>query len=276
MTKDERVMAKDRVPDAAEGKAAAEAVAVAEKAATTAAIAAAQRFSIRKHQASGTYALQLVGEDGVYLQEDPTSNGHLIAATGGGTASMFRFKRVVAPNKYQSQPSNPRSAGREKTFTRRVKRSTVRLGGREFVVATYHNIGMLDWARLFWDWLLVSRIDRFMLLELDGLTCDAARALNCTLKLECATAYDMMLPREYTQIAHAGGMQSWGAPADALSQRPFVLRPPLSAAVVPARRHRRRLSLLQVLEMENALGRADPGTRCRRRDDRRGCPRSQS
>ena len=134
---------------------------------------------------------------------------------------MFRLKRVVAPNKYQTQPSNPRSAGREKTFNRRVKRSTVRLGGREFVVATYHNIGMLDWARLFWDWLSVSGIDRFMLLELDGLTCDAARTLNCTLKLECATAYDMMLPQEYTQIAHAGGMQSWGAPATALAERPL-------------------------------------------------------
>ena len=221
MTKDERVEAKDRVPDAAESKAAAEAVAAAEKAATTAAIAAAQRFSIRKHQPSGTYTLQLVGEDGVYLQEDPTGSGHLIAASGGGAASMFRLKRVVAPNKYQTQPSNPRSAGREKTFNRRVKRSTVRLGGREFVVATYHNIGMLDWARLFWDWLSVSGIDRFMLLELDGLTCDAARTLNCTLKLECATAYDMMLPQEYTQIAHAGGMQSWGAPATALPERPL-------------------------------------------------------
>ena len=221
MTKDERVEAKDRVPDAAESKAAAEAVAAAEKAATTAAIAAAQRFSIRKHQPSGTYTLQLVGEDEVYLQEDPTGSGHLIAASGGGAASMFRLKRVVAPNKYQTQPSNPRSAGREKTFNRRVKRSTVRLGGREFVVATYHNIGMLDWARLFWDWLSVSGIDRFMLLELDGLTCDAARTLNCTLKLECATAYDMMLPQEYTQIAHAGGMQSWGAPATALPERPL-------------------------------------------------------
>ena len=275
MTKDERVEAKDRIPDAAEGKAVAEAVATAEKAATAAAIAAAQRFSIRK-QASGTYTLQPVGEDGVYLQEDPTSSGHLIAATGSGAASMFRLKRVVAPNKYQSQPSNPRSAGREKTFTRRVKRSTVRLGGREFVVATYHNIGMLDWARLFWDWLSVSGIDRFMLLELDGLTCDAARALNCTLKLECATAYDMMLPREYTQIAHAGGMQSWGATANASLKAPCVLRPSLSAAVVPARRHRRRLSLLQVPEMEDALGRANPRTRCRRGDDRRRCPRSQS
>ena len=204
--------ASERTPDtAAEEKAGAEAAAAAAKASAAAAIAAAQRFLIRK-QPSGAYTLKLAGENS-YLQEDPTGTGHLLAASGDGAArGRFRLKRVVPPNKYGGQV-NPRAGGKEKTFKRRVKRSTVRQGGRDFIVATYHNIGMLDWARLFWDWLLVSGIDRFMLLELDGLTCEAARTLNCSLSVECVTAYDMMLPREYTEIKEAGGLQSWGATA---------------------------------------------------------------
>lgn len=70
---------------------------------------------------------------------------------------------------------------------------------------------MLDWATLFWGWLTTSGIDRFMLLELDGVTCEAAQNLNCSLQFECATAHDMMLPEEYTNIAKAGALQEWGA-----------------------------------------------------------------
>jgi len=82
------------------------------------------------------------------------------------------------------------------------------------VLTTYHNIGMLDFATLFWAWLKVSEIGRFFLLELDGLTCSAARALGCPIEFECATAADMMLPREYTQIRQAGALQEWGTSAD--------------------------------------------------------------
>jgi hypothetical protein len=99
------------------------------------------------------------------------------------------------------------------SFTRRVRRSTIRHGSRDIVLATYHNIGMLDWATLFWGWLEASGIDRFFLLELDGLTCDATRALNCSIKFECATAADMMLSREQTSIRQASALQDWGAPA---------------------------------------------------------------
>ena len=109
--------------------------------------------------------------------------------------------------------SGGKGVGGGGSFQRRVRRSTIRVSDRDVVVATYHNIGMLDWATLFWGWLATSGIDRFLLLELDGVTCEAARALNCSLQFECATAHDMKLPEEYTHIANSGALQEWGAPA---------------------------------------------------------------
>lgn len=100
------------------------------------------------------------------------------------------------------------------TFARRVQRSVTRMHGREFVLVTYHNVGMLDWAVLFWKWLHRAGLRRFLLLELDGLTCDAARALNCSLHFECATGRDMaMLPKAMTEIRDASSMQEWGTDA---------------------------------------------------------------
>eukprot|EP00967_Tisochrysis_lutea_P068708 scaffold90119_cov21-Tisochrysis_lutea.AAC.1 len=85
------------------------------------------------------------------------------------------------------------------------------MGGRNVVLATYHNIGMLDWATLFWGWLQSSGIHKFFLLELDGVTCKAARALNCSVHFECATSADMMLPPELSTIKQASALADWGA-----------------------------------------------------------------
>jgi len=108
--------------------------------------------------------------------------------------------------------------GGERTFAQRVRRSTTYMHGRSFVLVTYHNLGMLDWATLFWQWLRAAGLRRFMLLELDGKTCDAARALNASshLHFECATARDMSatLPASYTTIQDASSMQEWGTDAD--------------------------------------------------------------
>ena len=46
------------------------------------------------------------------------------------------------------------------------------------MLATYHNVGMMDWAVLFWKWLIASHIQRLLLLDLDGLTCAAGEPLN--------------------------------------------------------------------------------------------------
>ena len=98
----------------------------------------------------------------------------------------------------------------DSTFVQRVRQSTTHVGGRDFVLVTYHNIGMIDWATLFWGWLERSGIQSFMLLELDGLTCDASTALNISISFECVTGLDLMLPEEYTEIKNAGAVQEWG------------------------------------------------------------------
>ena len=103
------------------------------------------------------------------------------------------------------------SEDRAKTFKQRVQQSTTQIAGRDFVLVTYHNIGMIDWATLFWGWLDRSGIKRFMLMELDGLTCEASRALNASISFECVNGYDLMLPPEYTNIKKASGLQDWGA-----------------------------------------------------------------
>ena len=107
------------------------------------------------------------------------------------------------------------------------------MAGRNFVLVTYHNIGMIDWATLIWGWLDRNGIKRFMLLELDGLTCDASRALNASISFECVNGYDLMLPKEYTNIKNAGALQDWGAPT--LLHRTSYL------AAICSNRSRRRL-----------------------------------
>lgn len=125
---------------------------------------------------------------------------------------------MAAPSRKGVAETRGKATGRG--FYRRVRRCAIKVGNRDVVIATYHNIGMLDWATLFWGWLATSGIDRFMLLELDGVTCEAARALNCSLQFECATAHDMMLPEEYTNIAQAGALQEWGAPTRTIRLSP--------------------------------------------------------
>ena len=101
-----------------------------------------------------------------------------------------------------------------RSFIRRVRRATITVGSRSVVLTTYHNIGMIDWAELFWGWLEAVGIPKFLLLELDGVTCEAARLLNCSLAFECATAADLGLPKEYTEIRKAGAVQEWGTDAN--------------------------------------------------------------
>ena len=55
-----------------------------------------------------------------------------------------------------------------------------------------------------------SGIDRFFLLELDGVTCKAARALNCSAHFECANASEMLLPPELTHVKQASALADWG------------------------------------------------------------------
>ena len=232
---------------AVQAKQAAEAVEFAAVKAA-AAIDEAQRFHIEE-QPNGAYALRLAGPSASYVYDNaydpsfqfvsigagawaaPTTGGGSVLSrwfggggkAGSGTAgafnesALFELQRVVAPHKkaLAETRGSAKGAGRTaKSFMRRVRRSVVRVSGRDVVVTTYHNIGMLDWATLFWGWLATSGIDRFMLLELDGVTCEAARNLNCTLQFECATAADMMLPQQYMLGSEAGALAEWGTSAD--------------------------------------------------------------
>ena len=127
--------------------------------------------------------------------------------------AIFQFERVLSSTSGASQPWPTEPA----SFAERTRRcKTKSLSGREFVLVTYHNIGMLDWAVLFWRWLQSSGLRSFMLLDLDGKTCSAAAALNSSLRFECATALDMasVLSPNMRVIRDASRMQEWGTDAD--------------------------------------------------------------
>ena len=120
-----------------------------------------------------------------------------------------RTHASAAPSEERHREKSLKS-GQKPTFKQRVLKSVTRVANREFVLVTYHNVGMIDWATLFWGWLSRSGIRRFMLLELDGLTCEASRALNASIPFECVNGYDLMLPAQYTDIKKASSLQDWG------------------------------------------------------------------
>ena len=168
---------------------------------------------------SRCFTLQLNAALGsTFLSLDGTSSTPTLTESSTSTSALvFEMQSVIAPRgRLRSSPSLPR--GSERSFSERVQRSVTQLQGRRFVLVTYHNAGMLDWASLFWQWLRLSGQRRFMLLELDGQTCDAAHALNATqhVEFECATVRDVqdMLPASMTAIQSASSMQEWGTDAD--------------------------------------------------------------
>ena len=101
-------------------------------------------------------------------------------------------------------------------FAEAVRASVEVSAGRRVVLATYYNLGMLDWAEIFWGWLVVSGYRRLLLLDLDGLTCDASRALLCgawasALALEsCVRASG---GHGSGKLRDANSVQAWGTHA---------------------------------------------------------------
>ena len=86
-------------------------------------------------------------------------------ASARSTATIFALQPVLEEHNQQKMPTV-----RHRTLSQRVRRSVTRWSGRNFVLVTYHNVGMLDWAVLFWRWLRAAGLERFLLLELDGKT----------------------------------------------------------------------------------------------------------
>ena len=46
------------------------------------------------------------------------------------------------------------------------------------MITTYHNVGMMHWAVVFWGWLEAARLQKLLLLDLDGLTCELGLGLG--------------------------------------------------------------------------------------------------
>ena len=164
---------------------------------------------------SGRIGLWLQPDGASYLCENRQRPGTFMVAdratqSGSTCAPEFELQRVVAA----TQEAETNQTHDEHAFERTVHRSTMDVAGRKLILATYHNVGMIHWATLFWGWLQASGIAKLLLLDLDGLTCQASRALLGShapkLQIECATAADMTLGRQYVLGKSASGMQDWG------------------------------------------------------------------
>lgn len=134
-------------------------------------------------------------------------------ATQAGRPSRDEFELHRVLEATQKADANQTRTDQQ-AFERTVRRSAMDIAGRKLVLATYHNVGMMHWATLFWGWLQASGIAKLLLLDLDGLTCQASRALLGAhapkLQIECATAADMTLGRQYVLGRSASSIQDWG------------------------------------------------------------------
>ena len=133
------------------------------------------------------------------------------ASAGSSSASMaatIELERILAPASDRANRPDPRAG----SLAAKVRDSAMTVEGRRVVLATYHNVGMMDWAVLFWKWLIASHIQRLLLLDLDGLTCAAGEPLNAAhapeLRIACASVAEMALPT--VQLGEAGAVQDWG------------------------------------------------------------------
>ena len=174
-----------------------------------------QAFWLQRRPSSGRIGLWMQPDGASYLCEDRQRPGTLMVAdraaqSGSTCAPEFELQRVVAAT-LEVETNRTRD---QHAFERTVHRSTMDIAGRKVILATYHNVGMIHWATLFWGWLQASGIAKLLLLDLDGLTCQASRALLGShapkLQIECATAADMTLGRQYVLGKSASGMQDWG------------------------------------------------------------------
>ena len=174
-----------------------------------------QAFWLQRRPSSGRIGLWMQPDGASYLCEDRQRPGTLMVAdraaqSGSTCAPEFELQRVVAAT-LEVETNRTRD---QHAFERTVHRSTMDIAGRKVILATYHNVGMIHWATLFWGWLQASGIAKLLLLDLDGLTCQASRALLGShapkLQIECAAAADMTLGRQYVLGKSASGMQDWG------------------------------------------------------------------
>ncbi|KAL1526343.1 hypothetical protein AB1Y20_015057 [Prymnesium parvum] len=123
--------------------------------------------------------------------------------------ALFEWQPIVRPDA---------PAASEVGFAARVKRSAVQASGRDVVLATYHNVGMMHWAVLFWGWLRAAGIDKLLLLDLDGLSCAASQSLaaleQIDVRVSCVGAADLQLGAAYEGGGKTSALQEWGTRAN--------------------------------------------------------------
>ena len=171
-----------------------------------------QRFWLKPTGDGYALLLEPTGAAHVRLVGPRKGAGQLVAVNGtsseASAAAVVKLESVLAPLKERAARPSPMPG----SFERKARRSAMSVEGRQVVLATFHNLGMLDWAVLFWKWLVVSSIPKLLLLDLDGLTCAAATPLKEThapqLRMACASVAEMELPS--VDVGSAGAVQDWG------------------------------------------------------------------
>ena len=158
-------------------------------------------------QPDGSYAMFL-SNGSHHLAED--RGQQVIIARGRSwsqNSSTFFFERIasIQPPEHSSSTLKP--------FSTRIKRSVVRVSGRELVVVTATTLPLIDQTSLGWTWLAVNGFSSILLLTVEMQTCDAAllinRNRNRSLRVHCVTPHDLSLPE-------AGSASAWSR------QKPMV------------------------------------------------------
>lgn len=122
--------------------------------------------------------------------------------------ALFEWQRIVSLDSSSSPGLEA-----EGSLAQKVRRSTMHIRQRNVVLATYHNVGMMHWATVFWGWIEAAGIDRMLLLDLDGLSCDASKTLTkmeqISVRIQCVAARDLDLGAGYEGGKKTSSLQEW-------------------------------------------------------------------
>ena len=156
----------------------------------------------------GSYAVFLSKNGSHHLAEDRPQQVVIVRGRSWReNSTTYFFERIAS-----TQPTE-RSNSKLKPFSIRVKRSVVRVSGRELVVVTATTLPLIDQTSLGWTWLAVNGFSSILLLTVEMQTCDAAllisRNRNRSLRVHCVTPHDLSLPE-------AGSASAWSR------QKPMV------------------------------------------------------
>ena len=227
----------------------------------------------------GSYAVSLSKNGSHHLAEDRPQQVVIVRGRSWSeNSTTYFFERIAS-----TQPTE-HSSSKLKPFSTRVKRSVVRVSGRELVVVSATTLPLIDQTSLGWAWLAVNGFSSLLLLTVERQTCDAAllinRDRNRSLRVHCVTPQDLSLPE-------AGSASAWsrqkpmvyGAPEPATAcraHRTNATRAHRAARLRLPRRNRREPRGRQVprpVQAAPARAAPCPGPRCRLRRPRR--PRAQ-